>query len=79
MDIDMPLLSGHAVARQVRRTNKRVLLVAVTGNVATLARHAHAHAGSDFHLSKPADIGQLLRLAVQHLKRHAKWPQATHL
>jgi PAS domain S-box-containing protein len=64
LDIGMPGMSGHEVARALRRTPglERTLLLALTG-WGTEADHARsADSGFDLHLTKPVDPLQVVRL-----------------
>jgi CheY-like chemotaxis protein len=64
LDIGLPGIDGHAVARELRQLKgeKRPLLVATTGH-ATAEDFARSEAaGIDLHLVKPVDATQLERL-----------------
>jgi PAS domain S-box-containing protein len=64
LDIGLPDISGYEVAREVRAVPglQAVTLVAVTGwGQAEDRRRAH-EAGFDFHVVKPADPAEVLRL-----------------
>jgi CheY-like chemotaxis protein len=63
VDIGLPLLDGYEVARQLKAAlGDRVLLIALTAyDSPEDIRRAFA-AGFDHHLTKPADVGDLLRL-----------------
>jgi PAS domain S-box-containing protein len=64
LDIGMPDLDGHAVARALRAQacGARMLLIALTGWGQDADRRKSAAAGFDHHLTKPVDIHQLLAL-----------------
>jgi CheY-like chemotaxis protein len=61
LDIGMPGMDGHEVARRIRRQSDpgQVVLIALTGWGQEEDRHASAEAGFDHHLIKPADIDVL--------------------
>jgi DNA-binding response OmpR family regulator len=64
LDIDMPLMSGHEVAREIRRQvwGRDVLLVALSGwGGPTHVVHA-LDAGFDHHREKPSDLAEILSL-----------------
>lgn len=65
LDIGMPMMDGYQVAEAVRadHTLSKVMLVALTawGDEAS-RKKAHA-AGFDMHLTKPANIVELLEIA----------------
>ena len=64
LDIGMPDLDGHAVARALRQQPEtaHMLLVALTGWGQDDDRRKSVAAGFDHHLTKPVDIDQLLAL-----------------
>src|SRR6185436_13182997 len=57
IDIGMPGMSGHEVARRMRREawGKRAILVALTGWGQETDKQAALAAGFDDHLTKPVD------------------------
>ena len=64
LDIGMPALDGHEVARRVRALpgGRDITLVALTGWGQEADRRKTADAGFDHHLTKPADPSDILRL-----------------
>ena len=63
VDIGLPGLDGYAVARRLRAAlGGRVRLVALTAYGGPEGRLRASLAGFDHHLTKPADVGELLRL-----------------
>jgi DNA-binding response OmpR family regulator len=62
LDIGLPDILGYDLAREVRRTLDDVLLVAVTGWGAEKDVERAFDAGFDFHVTKPADPGDLIAL-----------------
>ena len=63
LDLGMPGMSGHELARRLRRLlGDRALLVAVTGWGQPEDRRRTAEAGFDAHLVKPVDADALLQL-----------------
>jgi CheY-like chemotaxis protein len=61
VDIGMPGMNGHEVARAIRATPelKELLLVALTGWGAREDVAQSVHAGFDLHMTKPIDAGAL--------------------
>ncbi|HVK18909.1 MAG TPA: PAS domain S-box protein [Fimbriiglobus sp.] len=61
LDIGLPELSGHEVARRIRQqpTLKDTVLVAMTGYGQETDRQRSLEAGFDHHLVKPADFGKV--------------------
>src|SRR5579871_4063609 len=64
IDIGLPDIDGYQVARHIhqRPTEKRPLLVAITGYVEEEHHRRSEEAGIDLHLVKPADMKQLEKL-----------------
>jgi len=63
VDINLPLLDGYEVARRVRSAlDGHVYLVALTANGGSENRRLALEAGFDCHLTKPADLDELLHL-----------------
>jgi PAS domain S-box-containing protein len=68
LDIGMPGMSGHEVARRLRRLPEggRTLLVAMTGWGQDEDRRRSHEAGIDYHLVKPVDVTALQQLLAEH-------------
>jgi CheY-like chemotaxis protein len=70
LDIEMPEVSGYALARELRAQyhgTRGPLLVAITGKWNKPSEKLLAQAvGFDHHLSKPCDPGALLKLVSTH-------------
>ncbi len=64
LDIGMPKLNGHEVARKIRAQpwGKLMLLVAVTGWAQDEDRRESREAGFDGHMIKPVDLDALMNL-----------------
>jgi len=64
LDIRLPGMDGHAVARRIRErclaAGKRPFIVAVTGCGSEVDRLRSAEAGFDLHLVKPVDPALLI-------------------
>lgn len=70
LDIGLPRLSGYDIARHVRESRGRdVLLVAITGWGQEEDRRKAREAGFDHHFTKPADFGVLLELIGNELRQ----------
>jgi CheY-like chemotaxis protein len=65
LDIGMPLMDGYQVAQAVRAdvTLSKVMLVALTAWGDEASRNKARAAGFDMHLTKPANIVELLDIA----------------
>src|SRR5690606_4591383 len=64
LDIGMPGMDGHEVARRLRarRDGRRAKLIAVTGWGQESDRQSSLRAGFDHHVVKPVNIDDLLKL-----------------
>jgi len=59
LDIGMPVMSGYDVARALRASAMRYVIVAVTGWGHEAAKRQSREAGFDHHLVKPVSEAQL--------------------
>lgn len=64
LDIGLPGMDGHAVARAIRKAlGDAVVLIALTGYGDSEAHRRTMEAGFDHHVVKPVDPMDLVRLA----------------
>jgi PAS domain S-box-containing protein len=73
LDIGLPGLSGHEVAREIRRTEslRQVVLIALTGWGAQSDQEQSQEAGFDQHLTKPVSL-EALEQALAAASRSAQ-------
>jgi two-component system CheB/CheR fusion protein len=71
IDIGMPDLSGHEVARQIRDTEwgKHMVLIAATGWGQESDEREAMQAGFDAHMTKPVDLRRLSAVVDELLAR----------
>ena len=71
LDIGMPDLDGHQVARQIRQTEwgKHMVLIAATGWGQESDERAAEAAGFDAHMTKPVDLRKLSATVDELLSR----------
>ncbi len=71
LDIGLPDISGHDVARQLRRdyAECELLLIATTGYGQPEDQERSTQAGFDHHLTKPVELAQLDRLMNEFRSR----------
>ena len=67
LDIGLPILTGHHVAKLIRAQTwgRSMVLIALTGWGQGEDRRKSAETGIDFHLVKPADTDELRKLIVE--------------
>ncbi|WP_232072595.1 ATP-binding protein [Paraburkholderia pallida] len=70
IDLHMPVVDGFTLARRLRGIPElsNAILVAVTGSVSPEERDAAIDAGFDYHLPKPVDIRELMRVVEDHCR-----------
>ncbi|HET7809672.1 MAG TPA: ATP-binding protein [Steroidobacteraceae bacterium] len=80
IDIGMPGMSGHEVARRMRREawGRRAVLVALTGWGQEQDRQAALAAGFDEHLTKPVDPDHVERVLAARMPSSAAADAAAH-
>jgi CheY-like chemotaxis protein len=68
LDIGLPGMSGHQVARRLRElaAGAPLLLVAITGYGSAGDRQASSDSGFDLHLCKPVDLDHLESVLGAH-------------
>ena len=71
LDIGLPDISGHEVARQLRQehADTALLLIASTGYGQVEDKARSKEAGFDHHLTKPFDLAQLTKIIDDFLNR----------
>ncbi len=69
MDVQMPVLDGHAAAERMRREGHELPIVALTAHATEHDRDRCLAAGFDDYASKPISRGQLDDLVRRHLPR----------
>jgi two-component system, sensor histidine kinase len=71
IDIGLPDVDGHDVARRIRAVLDRdaILLVALTGYGTAEDRRRTREAGFDVHLVKPVDAADLVKILDEHVRR----------
>ena len=62
VDIGLPGMNGHELAREVRRNDRSTILIAATGYGQESDREAALEAGFDEHITKPLNFDELLQL-----------------
>jgi len=69
MDIQLPVLNGHEVTRQIRQFNKDVVIIAQTAYGLSGDREKAMEAGCNDYISKPIKKEKLFSLVKNYFKR----------
>ncbi|MFH0841566.1 MAG: PAS domain S-box protein [Bacteroidota bacterium] len=69
MDIRMPGMNGLEAARQIRRFNKKIPIIAQTAYALSGDREAALKAGCSDYISKPVNRNELIRLVSKYLEQ----------
>ena len=74
LDIGMPGMTGHELARRIRQEpwGQHLLLIALTGWGQTSDKRQAMEAGFDHHFTKPVDPDEITRLLMQHSEQFAR-------
>ncbi|MEQ9404151.1 MAG: response regulator [Cyclobacteriaceae bacterium] len=69
MDLQMPILDGYQATRQIRETNKKIPIIALTASALLRVRKEVHAAGMNDYITKPFDPKELKRKIVYQLTR----------
>ena len=77
MDVQMPVMSGHEAARELRRHHsaKQLPIIALTAAALVSERDDAMRAGMNDFLTKPIDAPKLRKTLAQHVRARAAEPQ----
>lgn len=67
MDFKMPVMDGYKATQKIRAFNKNVVIIAQTAYVREHDRKKAIQVGCNDFITKPIDIGKLLKLIRKHL------------
>jgi CheY-like chemotaxis protein len=72
LDIGMPRMTGHELARRIRQEpwGQNMLLVALSGWGESKDKKLARDAGFDYHITKPADVQALSELLQKGQRTH---------
>lgn len=74
MDMQVPGISGYEAAREIRKLNENVPIIAQSAFILTEERDRALKAGCNAHISKPLNTFELLGIMHQLLNRTDKLP-----
>jgi hypothetical protein len=69
LDIQMPIMNGYEVARQIRAFNKEVIIIAQTAFVQTDDREKSLAAGCNDYISKPINQSELFEKIEKYFSK----------
>ena len=64
----MPLMDGYEATRQIRQFNKNIIIIAQTAYGLNGDREKAIDAGCNDYISKPINMGNLIRLVQSYFK-----------
>lgn len=71
VDIGLPDMTGHSVAKQLRESGYKGLLIAISGHSHTESRQKSQEVGFDHHLAKPAKISAIAKIIAEAFKNNS--------
>lgn len=74
MDMQMPVLDGHAATKIIRSKGIKIPIIALTANTMSRDEQQCLDAGCTAYLAKPIDVGALLNLIEQLVGRATSRP-----
>jgi len=72
MDIKMPVLNGYEAAKQIKKINPDIVIIAQTAYAMKEDKSKATEAGCDGYIAKPLDADELLNIIIPVLDRFAK-------
>ena len=69
MDIQLPAMDGYEATRQIRKFNKKVIIIAQTAYALAGDRLMALEAGCDDYISKPINLALLTALINKYFKK----------
>jgi CheY-like chemotaxis protein len=69
MDIKMPEMNGYEAARQIRKFDKKVIIIALTAYGLTGDREKALEAGCNDYISKPVNQVLLMKMIKKHFSK----------
>lgn len=68
MDIQMPEMNGHDATREIRKFNKKVIIIAQTAFALSGDRGKAIEAGCNDYISKPVKKAELQKLVEKYFR-----------
>ena len=66
MDIQMPVLDGYSAAKEIRKVDKEIPIIAITASAMKEDIAMSIKVGMNDHLNKPIDVNQLYKLLLRY-------------
>ena len=68
MDIQMPVLDGYSAAKEIRKIDKEIPIIAITASAMKEDIAMSKKVGMDNHLNKPIDVNKLYEIILQYCR-----------
>jgi len=66
MDIQMPILDGYSAAKEIRKIDKNIPIIAITASAMKEDIEKSIEAGMNNHLNKPIDVNKLYKILLKY-------------
>ena len=66
MDIQMPILDGYGAAKEIRKNDKKIPIIAITASAMKEDIEKTKESGMNNHLNKPIDVTKLYELLLKY-------------
>lgn len=66
MDIQMPILDGYEAAKEIRKIDKKIPIIAITASAMKEDIHKTIMSGMNDHINKPIDVNQLYQILLRY-------------
>jgi len=66
MDIQMPILDGYSAAKEIRKIDKNIPIIAITASAMKEDIEKSIEAGMNDHLNKPIDVNKLYKILLKY-------------
>jgi len=79
MDLQMPVMDGFAATKQIRASDKKIPIIALTANAMKEDLELTELLGMNAHLSKPIEVDAFYATLLQYLSKEVKTLKQEHI